>query len=278
MELTKRNIALIIICFLLFLVISMLILIFIWKPPFIISNSFKYIRYTEQEAQDKICKKYTEIVSRKIINKDLDWLYKNTAEEYLKNKEITREGFRMFLLKNELYPFYNDIEAGKYNYYKNGDTTIYEVQFKINGKIKIINIIETSPDKFYISYGSQTFEEKTEKKIKGSLNGIEVEMNRTYKDKESEIYEVFLTNTLEQTVEFEFLDVTNIKLKDKEELNYNLNSDVSSAIDEPLYKGTKIKKEMTFLIPAASQPNIKYIVFYEVKINGENQTLKIELK
>lgn len=275
MEFTRRNIALMIIFVLLFLVIISLVFIFIWRPPFLDPDCFKYERFTEQEAQDKICKQYTELVARNLVNKNYEWIYSKLPEEFIQKEGLTKENMRTYLLKNSLYPFSNNLEAGKYTYYIKGDKTIYEVQFKIDNKIKIINIIETAHNEFFISFGYQTYEEKTEKTLKGSLNGIEVEMTRTYKDKDTEIYDVTITNTLEQTVEFEFLDVTNIKLKDVQKNIYDLNTDVSSVIDEPLTKGSKIKKEMSFAIP--SSETVKYINFYEVKINDEEKDLEIEL-
>lgn len=276
MEFTKRNIALMIIFLLLCLVIVSLVFIFIWKLPFLEPDAFKYERYTEQEAQDKICKHYTELVARNLINKNFDWFYSKLPEEFLQKEGITKENIRTYFLKNNIYTFSNNVEAGKYTYYIKGDKTVYEVQFKINNRIQIINIIETAHNEFFISFDYQTYEEKTEKTLKGSLKGIEIEMNRTYKDKNVEIYDVSISNTLDQTVEFEFLDVTNIKLKDEQKNVYDLNTDVSSVIDEPLSKGSKIKKEMSFAIP--SSVNAKYITFYEVKINGKEQKLEIELK
>lgn len=275
MEFTRRNIALMIIFVLLCLVIVSLVFIFIWKPPFLEPDAFKYERYTEQEAQDKICKQYTELVARNLINKNFDWFYSKLPEEFLQKEGITKENIRTYFLKNNIYTFSNNVEAGKYTYYIKGDKTVYEVQFKINNRIQIINIIETAHNDFFISFDYQTYEEKTEKTLKGSLKGIEIEMNRTYKDKNVEIYDVSISNTLDQTVEFEFLDVTNIKLKDSKKIVYDLNTDVSSVIDEPLSKGSKMKKEMSFAIP--SSVNAKYITFYEVKINGEEQKLEIEL-
>ncbi len=134
-------------------VLAVLVIIYIWWPKgnslFVSNSKFTYEDVDEkQEAIDMYKVKVTLLLKEN----DLEQLYQKLDDEYKSKYHITESNYQFFLEESSLISK-NDVSLGECSVnIKNGDTYVYRFSYLCNKKSKYVNVIETKPDEYTLSF------------------------------------------------------------------------------------------------------------------------------
>lgn len=277
MDLIRNNMKLFKTFAMVFVVVALFILAvyftFFYRSP---NDVFAYKQYTTQEGEQRTKNVYCDEICR-ILKYD-GWKKFRTilSPKFLEEKKFTDASFKEYLMFNGYY-FVNTIEHKQFKTYKNGNKTIFVVDFRLNNlDNKVINIIESKPYDYYITIENDTYEEEVEKSKTSTVENMTFEIKRTYKDTKQITYDIKIINDGNDTVEFNFADLTRFKLITSDDNSYMLNNNVSEpSEDSVMGKGSYTKKQMIFYVPQEMQPKIKYLSITDVKINGQTKDILV---
>jgi hypothetical protein len=282
MEIKKDVLKIALILFGIYVAVVIVIFISMLMFPTKTGQAFNtYTKYTSKEGDKKFTDIYLDKVYNLIENKNYNALYKIMSENFLKEKGLNESNFSNYLITRGYWvrriedSEYEKCKNGDYKVYINGSKKVFSIYTLIEKFPTIINVVEISPYDIKVSFGYKTYEEAENKKIEKTVENIKFEINRTFKNNEELNYEVKITNEGNDSVEFDFVDVTKFKLKGQN--NYQMSNNVSTGEDIPLTKQSSIVKNLVFYVPNDEQPDIKYLSISGVKINGEEKTVNVPM-
>lgn len=263
---------------LLVVIVVVVLLVMLFMPSEAQKNAFKYTSYTTNTANAKMKDKYFEKVSNLLVNKNIKEMYNLMNKDFLKENNINSLGdFSKYMGVNRYLA--TQMKTEEYKFYQNEDKNIYIIKFSNDGGGSgYLNIIETSPYNFTVAFGDKTYDEQDNKTYEAEVEGINVKIKRTYKNMDELYYDITFTNVSNESVEFDFVDVTRIQLVTSTNYRYQMSHNVSSADDGPLTKKSSVTKTFVYFVPAEEQQNIKYLSIADVKINGVEKTILVPFK
>lgn len=250
-----------------------IIIIIVWVPKDKKIEFLNFGEYTENDAYEKYEKIYSDDIAQMITAQQYNKLYSLLSDDYIKANSLTEDNFYQFLLTKGLVS--STIKTGDYTAYKSGENVVYIIDFIISGKTIKVNLTESKPYDYKLSFGDITYEEKIEETKKRITKGLEFEISRTEKSSEKIQYNIKITNTNENSVELDLLNYNNLLLtKEDGKVTTGVieNNDIFT-----LNNNSSITTNVTFNIPASEQAKITGLKFKKVKIDGKTESLEISI-
>lgn len=277
MKVKNKKLKVFLILFVVYIIIAIsIIAIVLLLPSREQKNAFKYTQYNKEIGDERFKDIYARQISKYLVNKQGEELFKIMSPEFLKENKLDKSNFNDYLTKKAYYT--HKATPGEFKTYMNGDKKVYSINFAINGLERVVNIVEKEPYDIKVSFGNKTYEENENKTFVSNIENIKFEVNRIYKDNKQVNYDITITNVGNDSVEINFVDVTRMQLITNDNYKYKMSNNVSSAEDEPLTKGSSVRKNLIFFVPEEVQPNIKYLSIADVKINGVEKTILVPFK
>lgn len=281
MDLILKNWKIFLIIIFLYIIFAILFLVYIWHPNDSYSSNFKYNQYTEQQANDKLEKIYEDKITGYLLNRNYMSLYKLMSKEFLDKNNLNENNFNQYLEDN--YYFANKVTTNGYQITNTSNSTIYSISYRTGLFPNTINVIETTPFSYTLSFGND-YTEQINNGEQSSLkdytsNGIKFSVVLNKSDSNTLYYTFNITNQDNENVKFDFSDINKIKLYSiKLDKYYRLsNVDIHNSNDDILTKGSSINRDFSFEIPMNSQTQINSIIFYNVNINGNYTDVTINI-
>lgn len=136
-----------------YIALAVLVLIYIWFPKginFGISNS--KFTYEDVDEKQKAIDMYKVKVTLLLKENDLEQLYQKLDDEYKSKYHINEDNFQFFLEESSLISK-KDVSLGECSVnIQNGDIYVYRFSYLCNNKSKYVNVIETKPDEYTLSF------------------------------------------------------------------------------------------------------------------------------
>lgn len=249
------------------------IIIIVWIPKDKKIEFLSFDEYTDNDAYEKYEKIYSDDIAQMITAQQYNKLYSLLSDDYIKANSLTEDNFYQFLLTKGLVS--GTIKTGDYTAYKSGENVVYIIDFIISGKTTKVNVTESKPYDYKLSFGDITYEEKIEETKKRVTKGLEFEISRTEKNSEKIQYNIKITNTNENSVELDLLNYNNLLLtKEDGKVTTGVieNNDIFT-----LNSNSSVTTNVTFNIPASEQAKITGFKFKKVKIDGKTESLEISI-
>lgn len=257
----------------LLVVAFIIIIIIVWVPKDKKIGLLSFGEYTDNDAYEKYEKIYSDDIAQMITAQQYNKLYSLLSDDYIKANSLTEDNFYQFLLTKGLVS--GTIKTGDYTAYKSGENVVYIIDFIISGKTTKVNVTESKPYDYKLSFGDITYEEKIEETKKRITKGLEFEISRTEKNSEKIQYNIKITNTNENSVELDLLNYNNLLLtKEDGKVTTGVieNNDIFT-----LNSNSSVTTNVTFNIPASEQAKITGFKFKKVKIDGKTESLEISI-
>ena len=196
---------------------------------------------------------------------------------YLTSQGFNKDSLYNYLVSKHLIGTSDDniemlsMESGK----QENDTTIYRIKYKMKFYIGYVNLIETFPYEYTISFLQDTIPTAIEHSYIRTVNGLKFEITEKTRRDSSITYRVQITNNNDDKVTFNFNTIANVGLLVGNDGEIKQTSTALSASTNELTKDSYLVRNMYFPINMQYQNDISGMVFYNVKIGNEKQDLVV---
>lgn len=249
-----------------YLLVVIIMLIVIWKPSNKIENEIiKYSEYNQETKNREMANYYFNL----ILNNFDNVVDNNISDDYLEYNKITSEE-----LKSKYNIDKNAIIDGL-TIYNFGDSIIYSSTVNYIGGSDVINIIESYPYEYNITFGN--FISYTIPNDMYQSNGITFNINSVYSTKNYISYNISITNNKNEYVNIDFSDTSKIYLVTKDGQKHYLTNNSLESNNSNITKNGSMNKELVFTISLNVQGNVEKIIFQNSNIDGKNVDIEINL-
>lgn len=257
-----------------YILISIIILIFIWVPFNEKVPSFAiYNKYTEKDIISKVSERYINEITFQFMLGEKESISKNINVGYVNYRALTKEQIIQELEELNLF----DINTTFGQVIAKGDGNVYTYTFDIiNGSNKRkVNVIETKPYEYTLSFDNFVGYKKsnlvyTEEKIKFNLEEI-------YKDEYYIEFTMGITNLENDYIIFNTATSTDVYAVLSDGTKYNLVNPTNTDNGKKILKAGLIRRKFNFEIPFSIQSKVSKIVFSNVNVNSDIREIVIEL-
>ena len=264
--------------FIVIVIISLIVsLFFIWRSR----EESGVTSYTYLGFEEEVVAMYQKQLQILLKENNTRLLAQKLDEQFLTDTNLSRDNLttlKQYLTNKSLFSIGRNSIAD-YTVSANEDTGVVVYRFKyynLDGKLKYVNLIETEPYAYTISFENEYTSTSAKKSVIDSTNGVKFELSLQESKENSLKYNAKITNISDEKVQFDFNNVASVELKLEDGNKVKLSSVIASNDDYILAKDSYINQELFFAIPLDKQGEIKSIIFYNVLI-GENKTnLEIE--
>ncbi len=259
-------------------IILLIVIIFIWSPTFKKFQNSNINTYDDTITYEKIMDEYyTKYLNNCLNIANFDILYDKIDRDYISslNIENTKESVKNYLRDNGLIS--SDINILDIDYSTDGEVNIFRVLYKSYNLNKYVNIKETEPYNFTITFEQQELNSLINKKnIKASINSVIYNVETLSSNDKSIRYKITIENKSNDEYLFDFSALNSVQLV-YDDFNYiNMASIANSAnIDYKLTPGSTKTVEVLFNISFSNQIRINKLILNDVYVN--NKKTKIEL-
>lgn len=208
-------------------------------------------------------------------------LIQRLDEQFLTDNNLTRNNLsqvKEYLEKNKLFA-YNNNAILDYTISANEKTGLVVYRFKyynVNGNTKYVNLIETEPYLYTISFENGYTTTSARKSVVDSTDDLKIELSLIESKENSIKYNAKITNISNKTIQFNFNNVASVELILNDGSKVKLSSVIASSDDYILNANSYLNQELFFAIPIEKHGEIKSIVFYNVLIEKDKLNLEIE--
>lgn len=282
MKLGKNDkILLLIVSFIVIVVILLIVLLFmIWSPKNNKNNDI--ITYSYPGFEEKVVTMYQKQLQVLLKESNTKLLAEKLDDEFLSNKSLNRDNItaiKKYMNDNKLVTTNRAAITG-YELSYNDESGVAVYRFKYYNKYgftRYVNLIETEPYIYTLSFESEYVPTSAKKNVIDSYENIKFEINLLESKSSSVKYNAKITNNNENTVKFNFNDVSSVELLLNDGSNIKLSSVIASNEENYVLTTTSyINQELFFAIPSEKQGNIKSIIFYNVLIGEKKTNIKID--
>lgn len=254
-----------------YIIIMLVVLGVIWWPEK--ESRFKYEYVDISAKKEEIAQQYmndiallfkledTEVIKDKIDNTYVDFLGES------KDKLIER-------LKAEGYfSLYANMKG--MDVYTDGNTYVYSTTIYRNNNSRKLNIIETYPYEYTITFDDFYKYQKVNKTTK--VENINFTINSIYNNLKYVEVDMKIQNLNDVYARFNFNNAVSVQAVLIDGKKYSAANLISTEDYTNIEKNTTINKKFVFEIPAQLQDGIEYIVFNNVKLEFSTINMKVNM-
>ena len=261
------------------IVIVCLIVIFaiimIWKPMVSKSNNFN--KYNDElNYEDTMTEYYKNYISEVLKVTNFDKLYNKLNSEYLDSIGLSdKEQVKEYLKNNNLISMkyqVNNVET-----YESSDNNVFLVSYTISGQEKYVNIIESLPYNFTLSFvqSNNLNQLLSDISLDRVIDNVNYDFDIIESTKEQIRIKLTITNNSEQSITYDFSNLNSFQLKYNDNyINMAAIANSSTVNYEILPKSSK-SIETLFSLAFSNQINISGARFNNVKLNNNTYTIEI---
>lgn len=287
MDSNKKTFNYTILFFIVYAILAVGVLFWIWWPKDSKNSNLSY-KYEKVDGKKKALDIYTIKIKSLLSGNDLPLLYSKLDEEYKRKYSINENNYKSFLEQSNYISKSIEILNSTVNIQED-DVYVYRFTYKSNNMKKYVNVIETKPYEYTLSFEQDSIpivsesneSSNTDLTISNTktsvIDNIKYEV-RIQTIRENGInYEIQITNNSDKNVEYNFDNVTNVSVVLSNGKEAYLGGAVISADDGILTPNSNLKKNLFFNVSSSDQNNIKYIKIRNVKIGDEKKTVNVSI-
>lgn len=258
-----------------YIIVIIVIIIYIWAPKEKTTNLKDITKYEivdDEAIQSKILSTYIDKIALQFMLEQKQEIEENISEDYIDYTKISKEKLIEELTKQGYFSF--DTHINDITQYKLEDIYVYRGKLNNGTHSRNINIIETYPYQYTISFDD--IYKYSEKVVTSKIEGIKFEILQSLNNINYVEYKIRITN----------IDNDNIKinLNNENSILIELNNGASTTVSYPkigeedymdLSKGSSIVRTLMFRVPLQSQESIEKIVFKDVDMGQTEQDIEL---
>lgn len=211
----------------------------------------------------------------KLINYDI--LYENINPDFITSVNCnTKEELKDYLRNNNLIS--SDINIQNIEYSNdNSDNSYYRVTYIVHNITKYVNITESSPYNFLISFEQNNFD-SINNSINANVNydSVNFDLKVIENNDTSVKYSITITNNSNDNYQFDFLSLNNVSLRYDNNKYTNMAVAVATSNEDyTITPGSSKSFEVLFNLDFSNQMKINGIRFANVKINQDTTSIEI---
>lgn len=288
MDTNKKTFNFTILFVVMYAILAIVILIWIWFPKNSKSINAS-MSYEKVDGRQKALDIYTNTITKLLSMSDLSLLYEKLDYDYIKKYNLNENNYKDYL-ETAGYISKNGIKMADSTVSIQDKTYIYRYKYYCNGKTCYVNVIETSPYEYTLSFEQESIpivsnssNENNEENIVSSntkisiIDNIKYEVSRTTIRENGITYTLKITNNSDKNVEYNFDNITNVLAILNDGKIANLGGAVISSDDDSLTPNGSLEKELFFPVSSADQSKITSIRLKNVKIGDEKKTVNINV-
>lgn len=270
-----------ILCVAVIALIVIIVLINIWAPSKSTKNKNLSFTYNDEIEYKK--KGYMAIyndVRSMLFESNVSTLYEKMDQDFLNENLLTKDNFKDYLVKNNLIG--KNIKFISYNYYEGSENVTYIVKYSLTDstgttQTKTINIIESSPYDYTLSFDTYSIPTKDNLDINVTVEGLEIKVSLIERRENYIKLALTISNVSENTVNIDFRDLNTVYLQLSNNRDVKQTGIVTSdSANIILNNGSYVNRELTFNVNLDNQSLIKSMVFSNIKINSKTKTIKVD--
>lgn len=270
-----------ILCVTVISLIVIIVLINIWAPSKSTKNKNLSFTYNDEIEYKK--KGYMAIyndVRSMLFESNVSTLYEKMDQDFLNENLLTKDNFKDYLIKNNLIG--KNIKFISYNYYEGSENVTYIVKYSLTDstgttQTKTINIIESSPYDYTLSFDTYSIPTKDNLDINVTVEGLEIKVSLIERRENYIKLALTISNVSENTVNIDFRDLNTVYLQLSNNRDVKQTGIVTSdSANIILNNGSYVNRELTFNVNLDNQSLIKSMVFSNIKINSKTKTIKVD--
>lgn len=211
----------------------------------------------------------------KLINYDI--LYENINPDFITSVNCnTKEELKDYLRNNNLIS--SDINIQNIEYSNdNSDNSYYRVTYIVHNITKYVNIIESSPYNFLISFEQNNFDSINNNiNAKVNYDSVNFDLKVIENNDTSVKYSITITNNSNDNYQFDFLSLNNVSLRYDNNKYTNMAVAVATSNEDyTITPGSSKSFDVLFNLDFSNQMKIDGIRFANVKINQDTTSIEI---
>ena len=271
----------------LYAILAVLVLLWIWWPKDSkISNPT--FTYKAVDGKQRALDMYNIKIRYLLTENDLSLLYSKLDEEYKRKYSINENNYKSYLEQSNYISKSIELLSSTINIQEN-DVYVYRFKYKCNDRLCYVNLIETKPYEYTLSFEQDSIPIVTESKdsvnkesntsnIKTSvIDNVKYEIKVITIRENGINYEVEITNNSDKNVEYNFDNITNISVVLNDGKEAYVGGAVVSSEDDSLTPNSSLKKNLFFAVSSVDQNKIKYLKIRNVKIGDEKKTVNVSI-
>ncbi len=259
------------------IILILVVIVMIWFPMFNkISNSDINTYNSTITYEDTMKEYYSNYLNEYLKITNFDILYEKINKDYMSDIGIqNKDEMKQYLRDNDLISM--DIDVQNIEYSNNENYSIFRVLYNSHGIKKYVNIKETEPYKFSITFEQSELNTLLEKNdINLTLNNVNYIFELIESTENSIRYKLTIENNSNNEYIYDFSALNSIQLVYSNSNYVNMASVAnSSTVNYSLTPGSTKSIEILFNISFNNQFNINGFLLNNVKVDGANT--KIEL-
>lgn len=254
------------------------LIVLIWKPMIDGVRYSDINKYDTSVSYEEMMKEYyTKYLNNALNITNFDTLFNNIDSSYLDSIQISDKAkVKEYLKDNGLIS--TNINVLSVDYSTDGNVGIYRVMYTSHSKTRYVNLKETAPYKFTISFEQSDLSKiSTKSNINVTKDNIKYNFKLVTTTDKSVNYKVTIENNSMTDYEFDFSLLNSFQLIYGDEKYVNMASVAnSSTVDYLITPGSSKSIEVLFNIPFKNQLEINGFMFNNVKVDNSTQSIKIE--
>ena len=211
----------------------------------------------------------------KLINYDI--LYENINPDFITSVNCnTKEELKDYLRNNNLIS--SDINIQNIEYSNdNSDNSYYRVTYIVHNITKYVNITESSPYNFLISFEQNNFDSINNNiNAKVNYDSVNFDLKVIENNDTSVKYSITITNNSNDNYQFDFLSLNNVSLRYDNNKYTNMAVAVATSNEDyTITPGSSKSFDVLFNLDFSNQMKIDGIRFANVKINQDTTSIEI---
>ncbi len=243
-----------------------------------LTNINKYTDPSIENNEVETVSDYFNQVKELLVVSNYDALFEKVDKNYLTSKGFDKNSLYDYLIKNNLIGNSSDeiVQLSIQSASQENNVTIYRIKYKMKYYIGYVNLIETFPYEYTISFLQDTIPTVVDHNYTRTVNGITFEITERIRREGSITYRVKITNNNEEKVEFNFNTIANVGLVINNNSVIKQTSTSLSSRKGELTKESYLVKNMYFPINMQYQNNVTAMIFYNVKIGNNTNDLIVK--
>lgn len=267
--------------------LAIIVLFVIWYPKSAKTSEGKLEYEKIEDGENKCLDIYLNEISYYLSVDNFNELVGKVDKTFMQNNNLNESNLKDYLIQNNMIGENPIIKSSTFS--KQGDNVyVYRIKYTINGIHRIVNITESFPYQYVISFEQDSLpiidnsnDESSNNGVNRTITSNDVEYEVTKeKVKENGItYSIKITNHSDKNVELSFDNISNVYVIMEDESRINIGGAVISSSDEnTLTPNSSLKKDLYFSIPSSEQYNINSINIKNIKIGDEIKSISINIK
>lgn len=268
-----------------YIILAIIILVVIWHPK-IQNNMSGEMEYDNVTDGEKRCQDlYLSQIRFYLKEQNSDELLKKLDKSFMENNNLNESNYKEFLLKNHIIGKNPTLKEGSFS--KQSDNVyVYRFKYYLNGYQRYVNVIETYPYQFTISFEQDSLplinnssnETTLKSTVKNNnIDNVKYEVSKTSVRDNGITYTLKITNNSDKDVEFNFDNITNVSVILSDGKIANLGAAVISSDDDILTPGGSLTKELFFAVSSQDQNKITNLRIQNVSIGDEKKTVILNI-